>query len=340
MAATPKFAPMALPLFLEKMGTALGPSMVCLLSVQFLCAEATARGIPCSLWQHASLSMGFWQCRNGVRSYGRLLKPRSVTPKPTTRLKFQIYYSPDAGIEADALAAAESLLQTLYPGTADSTEGLASDIVKECLELLNEPDKSKAMAATKVLASFIRSSPLLSAYALSQALPHLFKMFNEPSLPSHRSPILATISSLVLAARGVYVSGSRSQAEERSLSPFREPLIDVLREGLRTEGLKSAAVRGTVALIEVPGFLDKGEIEAIVDGINGILVDEEDDALRCAAVVSFVGVGVLIVFQRYGRSGNHNRFDALPSCDRDTHATRPVSRASRHCTKHYRRHRA
>ena len=193
----------------------------------------------------------------------------------------QIYYTPDAGIEADSLAAFESFLHTLYPSASDNATGIASDIVKECLELLNEPDKSKAMAATKVLACFIRTSPLLGSYALAQALPHLFKMFNEPSLPSHRGPILAAIASLLFAARGVYgIGAGRSQIEEMSLTPFREPLLDVLREGLRTEGLKSSGVRGAVALIEIPMFLDKGEVEAVVEGINAILVEEDDSALR------------------------------------------------------------
>jgi len=50
--------------------------------------------------------------------------------------------------------------------------------------------------------------------------------------------------------------------------------MDVLREGLRTDSLKEPAIRGTVALIEIPGFLGKEEVEDLVRGLNEVVVHE------------------------------------------------------------------
>lgn len=70
----------------------------------------------------------------------------------------QILYSSDTSIEAAALSALESLIRTLYPTSTDAPSGLAQDIIKECLEILNEPDKTQAVAATKILAAIFRAS--------------------------------------------------------------------------------------------------------------------------------------------------------------------------------------
>ena len=115
-------------------------------------------------------------------------------------------------------------------------------------------------------------------YAFSQSLPQLFRQFNHPALPSHRPPILATISSLLLGARSVYATPEtkRHQYDEESLEPFREELLDVLREGLRTDGLQVSAVKGCVALIEVPGFWAKGEVEEVIRGMNTLLTGDEN----------------------------------------------------------------
>ena len=117
---------------------------------------------------------------------------------------------------------------------------------------------------------------------MSQTLPQLFRQFNRPALPSHRPPILSAIATLLVAARSVYAASgtSRHQYDEKSLEPFREGLMDVLREGLRTEGLKSQAVRGSVALAEIPGYWKAEETEEIVRGMNDILIDDGDAEIR------------------------------------------------------------
>jgi DNA repair/transcription protein MET18/MMS19 len=207
-------------------------------------------------------------------------------------------YSSDTTIEGAALSALESLVAVLYPTEADAPTGLAQDIIKQCLHILQEPEKSQGIAATKALAVLVRASReplkpieesltdviLASAgkFALSQALPEVFRQFNRPALPSHRPAILSTITTLLIAARSVYPSPDpkRHQGHEKSLEPFRESLSDVLREGLRTDGLKTSAVRGCVALVEIPDYWAKGEVEDVVRGMDDVLINDRDPEVR------------------------------------------------------------
>jgi DNA repair/transcription protein MET18/MMS19 len=119
-------------------------------------------------------------------------------------------------------------------------------------------------------------------FAVSQALPQIFRQFNRPALPSHRAPLISTLSALLLAARSVYaVEGTnRSEEQEKAFGRYRESILDVLREGLRTDGLKGPAVRGSVSMIEVPGLLDRGEVEDLVKGMDDVLVNEQEQDLR------------------------------------------------------------
>lgn len=219
-------------------------------------------------------------------------------------LKTEILYSSDQSIENSALTALESLVRTLYPTQADAPKGLGELIVKQSLEGLSDPMKNSSPGCAKCLASMIRASRELSrphreltsasagAYALSQALPQLFRDFNEPKLPSHRVPLINVITTLLLAARSVYAAdgATRRQADEKSLERYREGLLDVMREGLRTDQLKTAAIRGSVALAEIPDFLDSLQVEELVRGIDNLLVHDSDEEVRTAALTGLKSI--------------------------------------------------
>lgn len=85
-----------------------------------------------------------------------------------------------------------------------------------------------------------------------------------------------------MAARSVYAQpgATRRQETERSLEPYREPLLDVLREGLMTRDLKVSAIKGSVSLAEIPGFWSKLDVEEIVRGMNNLVVNDKDPDVR------------------------------------------------------------
>lgn len=54
----------------------------------------------------------------------------------------------------------------------------------------------------------------------------------------------------------------------------------MLREGLRTDGLKGPAIKGCVALVGVQGYWSGGEVEDVVRGINDILIHDGNRDIR------------------------------------------------------------
>lgn len=57
----------------------------------------------------------------------------------------------------------QTLIQEIYASvgdanTGDAPEGLGKHIVEECLEVLKEPEKSKAKPAIKVLAALVKTT--------------------------------------------------------------------------------------------------------------------------------------------------------------------------------------
>lgn len=118
----------------------------------------------------------------------------------------------------------------------------------------------------------------MGTFAIAQALPQLFRQFNRPTLPSHRAPILAALSAILIACQSVYAppASTRHQAHERSLEPYKESILDTLREALRTDGLKISAIRGSVAVVDIPEFLTRHEVEDLLRAMNDVLINEED----------------------------------------------------------------
>lgn len=76
----------------------------------------------------------------------------------TSILVSQILFTSDPEIEAEALLSLESFLRTLYPSPDSKPTGLIADIVHQCLDILKEPEKSKAKPATKIIASCFKAS--------------------------------------------------------------------------------------------------------------------------------------------------------------------------------------
>lgn len=185
-------------------------------------------------------------------------------------------------------------MRTLYPTAADKPVGLGQTIVTQCVEGLQDPGKNSFPGWAKCIAAMLRGSRELchrncqltsasaGAFAIAQTFPPLFKLFDQPKVAGHRAPILHAISSVLLAARSVYAvpGATRREADEGSLEPYREALLDVLREGLRTIDLKIPAIKGSVALAEIPGFWTRHEVEEVVRGMDELLINDKDDEVR------------------------------------------------------------
>lgn len=74
---------------------------------------------------------------------------------------FKVFQPVNPELESQSLKAVQTLIRTLYEGTADSNpnqddiQGLGRDICKECMDLMGEPEKSQAIPASKVAAALV-----------------------------------------------------------------------------------------------------------------------------------------------------------------------------------------
>lgn len=75
---------------------------------------------------------------------------------------WQVMYSSDTSVEESALSALEGFIRALYPKPDSVPSGMAEEIVKQSLDVLQEPAKTQTLAATKILVALFNASCKLS----------------------------------------------------------------------------------------------------------------------------------------------------------------------------------
>jgi DNA repair/transcription protein MET18/MMS19 len=78
-------------------------------------------------------------------------------------VRFKIFQPIDQETAECALETTQTLIQVIYGSLGDASsseapEGLGKHIVEECLDVLKEPEKSKAKPAIKVLAALAKTT--------------------------------------------------------------------------------------------------------------------------------------------------------------------------------------
>ncbi|KAJ9107913.1 hypothetical protein QFC19_002656 [Naganishia cerealis] len=245
MASTPRFAPLAMPVFLEKLAPSLGASKRDVLQSLTACipvyGQQAIQGYASDLWDN---------------------------------LKTEIFYSPDAQIESDALETFRAMILALYPEDKENSIDTAQEIIKECQELLKEPEKSKAKPATKILCGLISASQI-----------------------PHRGPILSVIADLIKTLSETYTAqdSTRSHDKEKCLENYRDELLSLLSSGMESvsPAQKMPGLWGAVHLCQVPNFLSAEEVSFLVQKINDLLLQLDFEDVRKAALDGLVEISKL-----------------------------------------------
>ncbi|RDB23653.1 MMS19 nucleotide excision repair [Hypsizygus marmoreus] len=250
--ASPSFGPLAVPVFLEKL-TAGSPST----------KRDTLQTMAVCLPVYGSTL---------ARVSGRKL---------WNALKLEIFQPTDPLTEEEALKTTRVLVETIYSHEEDALEsnddiqGLARDACEECIHILREPEKSSAKPAIKVLCAFMATTPSVSRYTLSQAVPHLVKLFLDPDEVSNRPPILLLLADLINAARD---STSQSTEEVSPLMiPYKDDVLGVVSVGLKTTLSRLPALSVIRGLITTKSLLSEEELGFIVHLVTETFQSEDSD---------------------------------------------------------------
>ncbi|KAL1745859.1 Dos2-interacting transcription regulator of RNA-Pol-II-domain-containing protein [Schizophyllum fasciatum] len=253
LAATPAFGPMAIPIFLEKLMAGTPVTKRDVLQTMSLClpvyGAAVARANARKLWN---------------------------------ALKLEIFQPTDHVTEAEALKTTQQLVKTIYEelSSDDSdVQGLARDACEECIGILKEPEKSQAKYAIKVLCAFMSTTPSVSRFTLSQAAPHLIKLFNTPDELSTRPAILQLLSEVIQASRDSSLKGR--DGAEVPLAPYKDEVLGAMTVGLKSSSSRPSALSGLTGVVTTPGLVTDDEIGFIVHNLSELVqagLTEEDES--------------------------------------------------------------
>ncbi|KAI0306124.1 ARM repeat-containing protein [Multifurca ochricompacta] len=192
-------------------------------------------------------------------------------------LKLEIFQPTDPETQEEALEATQVVIKTIYADQNTDTEidGLAKDICEECIQILKEPEKSQAKPAIKVLCAFMSTTPSVSRYTISHAIPHLIKLFVDPDELPNRGPVLSILSSLVAAARDSTVKADFK--ENIFLLPFKDEVLGAFVTGLKVQSSLRPAIEGLNGLVTTPDLLDDEEIGFVVQRVNEVISGKQED---------------------------------------------------------------
>jgi len=208
----------------------------------------------------------------------------------------QIFQSTDPITEEEALKATQVLVKTIYSSEnqepeAGNLQGLVRDVCEECIQVLREPEKSQAKPAIKVLSAFVTTTrsfagfpcyctftheaPMgtasVSRYTMSQAVPHLVKLFLNPDEVSNRLPVLQLLSDLITAARDSRDNIKSKEGVNIPLSPFKDEVLGVVTVSLKNVGSRRSAIAVVMGMITTEGLMSDEELGFIVHNVNEIL---------------------------------------------------------------------
>lgn len=123
----------------------------------------------------------------------------------------------------------------------------------------------------------------VSRFTLSQAVPHLLKLFINTDEVSNRPSILLLLSDLIAASRDSVAKLPPTDTEEPNvpLMPYKDQVLGIVTTGLKTTSSRRPALACLVGLVSTHHLLSEEEVGFIVHNVNEILEadpDEVDDA--------------------------------------------------------------
>ncbi|KAG6833236.1 hypothetical protein H0H87_009857 [Tephrocybe sp. NHM501043] len=266
LSASPAFGPLAIPVFLEKLTAGSPITKRDTLETMSTCFPV----------------------------YGPALA-RVSARKLWNSLKLEIFQPTDPLTEEEALKTTKALVETIYTQEEDAIEsdddvqGLARDVCEECVHILREPEKNQAKPAIKVLCAFMATTPSVSRYTISQAVPHFVKLFLNPEEISNRPPILLLLADLVNAARDSMPS-EVIDATPIPMMPYKDEVMGVVSVGLKTTTLRIPAIALLRGLITTKKLLSNEELSFIVHSVNEVFQDEkaENDDFSDSAILEIL----------------------------------------------------
>ena len=117
----------------------------------------------------------------------------------------------------------------------------------------------------------------VTRFTISQAVPHLVKLFMSPDEVLTRPATMQLLSDLIIAARDP--SGQDLQSEHSpALTPYKDDVFTITIVALGNLSSRQAALASLDGLVTTRGLLSDDELGIIVNNINDLLQAETDES--------------------------------------------------------------
>jgi hypothetical protein len=126
----------------------------------------------------------------------------------------------------------------------------------------------------------------VSRYTISQAVPHLVKLFLDPDEVSNRAPIIVLLAELIVAARDSMAKSPAGLELGIPLTLFKDEVLGVFTVGLKATSSCQPALAGLKAMVTTPNLLINEELAFIVHSVGDLLQADPDDGDAARSVKS------------------------------------------------------
>lgn len=216
----------------------------------------------------------------------------------------------------------KTIYETDEPSGDDTDlQGLAREACEECIGILKEPEKSQAKPAAKILCAFMSTTrkstssscfsivwfnqtvASVARYTISQAVPHLVKLFHDPDEAGNRAPVLTVLAEFVAAARDSLSKlpsqlvgtgdGMETEITSPPLMPYKDEVLGVLTVGLKGASSRRQALTGLQGMVTTENLLTDEELGFVVHSVNEILEADSDDFDDARHVLHHIHPGLI-----------------------------------------------
>ncbi|KAF9490145.1 ARM repeat-containing protein [Pleurotus eryngii] len=220
LSAHPSFGPLAIPLFLEKLTAGSPVTKRDTLESMTVCLPVYGAEF---ILEHAK---SVWNS-----------------------LKIEVLQPTDPSTEAIALDTIKSFIRVISSTDAGQAASLRDIIYEECVQKLQEPEKSQAKPSMKLLCTMMTAKSSSSEVIVSKAFPLLFKLVNDPTETANRPSVILLLCRLTDACHDVTI-----------LLPFKDELMGVLTAGFESSTCRQQTLALLQVMLAIRGLLTTEEI--------------------------------------------------------------------------------
>ncbi|KAF8623217.1 hypothetical protein AX15_006454 [Amanita polypyramis BW_CC] len=251
---------------------------------------------------------------------------RSFAKKLWNSIKLEIFQPTDLITEQEALKTVQELIKTIYLPEESSLEndediqGLAREACSECIQILEEPEKSQAKPAIKIICAFITTTASVTRFTLSQAVPHLVKLFMNPDEVLTRPATMTLLSELIIAVRDSSNQGIES-LQPTALTSYKDDVFTIAMVALGNLSSRQAALAALHGLVTTKTLLSDEELGVVVNNVNDLLrADAEEVSDTSDAMIDLLAAIATISPHHIADRTLPLLFTALPDAAPDREA--------------------